>query len=145
MSPGCIWHVRGYLSDLTERDAPNLYSLEAATSRLEDIAIAQQSQQLIGNVPGPSGQTSAPTAVAGGAGAGASSAAAPSAAAGGASGAGNSGASDNVRVKAFQELIDGPLKKYGELSSDIGGLVTEQVRVDNHGVSTMARHDILQY
>lgn len=115
-----------------------LYSLEAATSRLEDIAIAQQSQQLIGNVPGPSGQTSAPTAVAGGAGAGALSAAAPSAATGGA--ASNTGASDNVRVKAFQELIDGPLKKYGELSSDIGGLVAEQVRVDDDGISTMARH-----
>lgn len=107
---------RGVNSILTE---VYINSLEAATSRLEDIALAQQSQQIIGNVPGPSGQ-SAPAAPA----------AAPTTA-GGAASAGSSGAQNDVKVKAFHELIDGPLKKYGELSSDIGGLVAEQVRVSH--------------
>lgn len=31
-------------------------------------------------------------------------------------------------VEAFQELIDGPLTKYVDLSKEIGGLVAEQVR-----------------
>lgn len=31
-------------------------------------------------------------------------------------------------MRAFQELIDGPLKRFGDLSNDVGGLVAEQVR-----------------
>lgn len=107
----------------------HINSLEAATSRLEDIALAQQSQQLIGNVPGPSGQPAA------GAAAGVAGSGAPAAPA--ASTTGATGAQDNTRVKAFQDLIDGPLKKYGELSSDIGGLVAEQVRVRYGGTLKM--------
>jgi adenylyl cyclase-associated protein len=85
--------------------------LEAATSRLEDIAVAQQSQQLVANVAGPSAgpppagaATSAPT----------DASSAPS--------------QDDAKVQGFKELVDGPLKKYSDLSNEIGGLVAEQVR-----------------
>ncbi|KAK9893444.1 hypothetical protein P389DRAFT_156183 [Cystobasidium minutum MCA 4210] len=115
------------LSSQSTAQQPSLHTLgtllkrlEAATSRLEDIAIAQQSQQLIGNVPGPSGGQQQSTATA-------PAAAAPSTA-GAAAGGSGSDAQEDIKVKAFQELIDGPLKKYGELSSDIGGLVAEQAK-----------------
>lgn len=70
-------------------------------------------------MPGPSGGQQQSTATA-------PAAAAPSTA-GAAAGGSGSDAQEDIKVKAFQELIDGPLKKYGELSSDIGGLVAEQV------------------
>jgi adenylyl cyclase-associated protein len=85
--------------------------LEAATSRLEDIAVAQQSQQLVANVAGPS--AGPPSAVA--------AASAPTVAS-------SAPSQDDARVQGFKELVDGPLKKYSDLSNEIGGLVAEQVR-----------------
>ena len=97
--------------------------LEAATSRLEDIALAQQSQQTIGHIPGPSAlpaaAAAAPTAPQAG-----TAAAAPSAGAAAESKASN----DTPAISAFKELLAGPLDKYASLSNEIGGVVAEQVR-----------------
>lgn len=95
-------------------------SLEAATSRLEDIALAQQSQQTIGHIPGPSALPAAAPAEASRAGT------APANAANAGATASKSGSSDSPAVSAFKELLAGPLDKYASLSKGIGGVVAEQ-------------------
>ena len=85
---------------------------------MEDIALAQQSQQVIGHIPGPSALPVAAAAAAG-----ASVGAASSATV-----AETKAQNDSPAITAYKEVLDGPLKKYSELSEGIGGVVAEQVR-----------------
>lgn len=89
-------------------------SLEAATSRLEDITVAQQSQQVIGTIPGPSIHA-------------APSASAPPPASGPSAPGGGAAAQDDAKVQGYKDLVEGALKKYEQLSDELGGLVAEQV------------------
>ena len=82
--------------------------LEAATSRLEDIAIATSSASLI-SIPEPSAPvtisnnaTPVPTAI--------------------------QLEETSPAVEAYNDIISGPLAAYVNLSKEVGGVVEEQVR-----------------
>lgn len=82
-----------------------LYSLEAATSRLEDIAVHQQSSR--------SAEISAPTASGSAASVAATAVAAP--------------LDDPPSVEAWDEIIATKVQAFSELSQKIGGNVSAQV------------------
>lgn len=90
-------------------------SLEAATSRLEDIAISQSAASTIAGHSPPA----APPAPA--------AANSSSATASPVPGAQAQAQSPPLSIKAFDELLEGPLAKYVELSQAVGGVVAEQV------------------
>lgn len=97
--------------------------LEAATSRLEDIALAQHSQGVAtaqlpaGIANGSSSSSSAPVAPN-----------APSPPKAPAAPTAPAEAQDAPAVQAYRDLIDGPLGKYLTASQDLGDLVAQQVR-----------------
>jgi hypothetical protein len=138
-----VWHHLHLHCVLVREAEPSRFavrdSLEAATSRLEDIALAQQSQQTIGHIPGPSalpvaapaGADAPPRAGTSGVNAGASSSATSHNAA-------SQGSNDSPAISAYKELLAGPLDKYAGLSKDIGGVVAEQVRFMREGAQYTA-------
>ncbi|GAA6037098.1 hypothetical protein JCM8097_008731 [Rhodosporidiobolus ruineniae] len=98
-----------------------LRRLEAATSRLEDIALTQAT------AGGLHHHLSGASAVQGAA------VPAPAGAAGGAAGQApppppKEDADVPLKVKAFDELIEGPLTTYTNLSKELGGLIAEQAQ-----------------
>lgn len=99
--------------------------LEAATSRLEDMAASPQATPVLTSAGAPSGTRGAAASVSDGAD--------PSA--GGAA----SAEEEPEVVTAFDEFMTGPLKEYAELSGQVGGLVGEQVSGDHRIVGTRTR------
>lgn len=95
--------------------------LEAATARLEDIAMTQAPSggpQFVSGASAVHPATPSAAAVPGGAGAAAVAA--------------GSAEEAPASVQAFDELLQGPLAKYLALSKELGGLVAEQVRRRAH-------------
>lgn len=95
-----------------------LKRLEAACSRLEDVALTSASGAPLSNASAVGAAGIPPPAAA------PSSSSAPAAVA--------APQPDEVKlapcVEAFQELVDGPLTKYISLSKELGGLIEQQVR-----------------
>jgi len=95
-----------------------LKRLEAACSRLEDVALTSASGAPLSNASAVGAAGVPPPAAA------PSSSSAPAAVA--------APQQDEVKlapsVEAFQELVDGPLTKYTSLSKELGGLIEQQVR-----------------
>jgi len=95
-----------------------LRRLEAATSRLEDIAMTQATAGGMHQLSGASavGASSAPSAVA----SSTSNPAAPPVHP-------KEVAKSAPQVEAYEQLIQGPLTNYINLSKELGGLIAEQV------------------